>query len=185
MCPKVPVNIRLDPGMAEELDAEADSHDRSRSAYIRELLRRRDRILPLDPVADEPESIHARVERLEQAVFEADTDEHAGVTETNTIQHADATGPGTTDHDDAPGWRERLAADLDDLDVPEKHHDRVECLAEYLRENGHLSRKAALENDVVTAWGWDEAKDHLAATSLVERPDQRTWAWAGVESPGP
>jgi len=79
-------------------------------------------------------------------------------------------------------WREQLHADLNRMGVSGSTRDRVEALAEFFYEHGTLSRQLAVDNEVVTAWGWDDAKDELAATSVVERPDQRTWVWVGVEN---
>lgn len=78
-------------------------------------------------------------------------------------------------------WREQLHADLNRMGVSGSTRDRVEALAEFFAEHGTLSRRLALENEVVSEWGWDQAKDLLAETSVVERPDQRTWVWVGVD----
>jgi hypothetical protein len=76
-------------------------------------------------------------------------------------------------------WRDQLHDDLVGMGVTGSDRDRVEALAAFFAEHGTLSRRLALENDVVTEWGWDQAKDILAETSVVERPDQRTWRWVG------
>lgn len=79
----------------------------------------------------------------------------------------------------AVDWQDQLHDDLVAMGVTGSDRDRVEALAAFFAEHGTLSRRLALENDVVTEWGWDQAKDLLAETSVVERPDQRTWRWVG------
>ena len=76
-------------------------------------------------------------------------------------------------------WRDQLHDDLVEMSVYGSDRDRVEALAAFFAEHGTLSRRLALENEVVSEWGWDQAKDLLAETSVVERPDQRTWRWVG------
>jgi hypothetical protein len=79
----------------------------------------------------------------------------------------------------AVDWQDQLHDDLVAMGVTGSDRDRVEALAAFFAEHGTLSRRLALENEVVSEWGWDQAKDLLAETSVVERPDQRTWRWVG------
>jgi predicted transcriptional regulator len=79
----------------------------------------------------------------------------------------------------ATDWEDQLHDDLVAMGVTGSDRDRVEALAAFFAEHGTLSRRLALENEVVSEWGWDQAKDLLAETSIVERPDQRTWRWVG------
>lgn len=198
MCPKVPVTIRLSAELAETLAEEADEQDRSRSEYIRTLLRNRDRIRPTtrpntsDYSSDyttEHNRLRQRVEQLETEVFGGERGQYPEIEAqaaeyTVHDDHAANTDGDAADTDTRPrGWRDVLADDLGGMGVADDNRERVEALAEYLREHGHLSRKAALDADVVTEWGWSKAKDLLTATSLVERPDQRTWVWTGAEQP--
>jgi DNA-directed RNA polymerase specialized sigma54-like protein len=83
--------------------------------------------------------------------------------------------------DETIDWRDQLHDDLVAMGVTGSDRDRVEALAEFFNEHGTLSRRLALENDVVSEWGWDQAKDILAETSVVERPNQRTWRWVGKD----
>jgi hypothetical protein len=83
----------------------------------------------------------------------------------------------------ATDWRSDLRDWLEREDVPPKRRDDVLALAELLREEGWLSMTLATEEaGVVSEWEWQQSKDYLAAAPQVERTDQRTWRWVGVEN---
>jgi negative regulator of replication initiation len=89
-------------------------------------------------------------------------------------------GAATAEH--ATDWRGDLRDWLEREDVPARRREDVLALAELLRDEGYLSMTLATEEaGVVSEWEWQESKDYLAAAPQVERPDQRTWRWVGVD----
>jgi Arc/MetJ-type ribon-helix-helix transcriptional regulator len=176
-----PVTIRLEKDLLDELDAEADAEGRSRSEYIRQLLRERH---------DETEAeLKARVSRLESVVFNPDTErKDSPVVAPNTEPESAVSGPSTADD---------LA---ETLEIPgsgaEEKRARRAWLAECLAwvQTQESVRKA----DVVAWWGeeteigyetgdgvWESlvkpALDQLGQRGLVEKPHSRAYQWAGDE----
>jgi hypothetical protein len=159
------VTLRLDEELVDIIDREADARGRNRSDYLRDILHNQHDYSPnTGSNTTDYDRLRERVDRLETLV-----EDGAGVEDDGEASASDA------------GWRERLRTWLQEH-VPAKRHDDVLALAALLERERSLSRQRAVEDEeIVSAWAWQESKDHLAASPVAERVDQRTWRWAGQE----
>lgn len=157
------VTLRLDEALVDLIDREAEARGRNRSDYLRNILHNKHDYSPnTDSNTTDYDRLRERVDRLEALV-----DDGAGVDDDGEGSASDAE------------WREPLRAWLD-ANVPEKRHDDVLALAALLERERSLSRQRAVEDEeIVSAWAWQQTKDHLAASPVAERVDQRTWRWVG------
>lgn len=82
--------------------------------------------------------------------------------------------------DEQRDWLSQLRDEIEAQGASPARQRNAETLAEYPRVNDRLGYTLAVnEADLVTEWEWQETKDLLETTSLVDHPDQRTWVGKG------
>jgi Arc/MetJ-type ribon-helix-helix transcriptional regulator len=186
---KEPVTIRLEEDLLDELDAEADAEGRSRSEYIRQLLRERH---------DETEAeLKSRISRLESAVFGPNTETDVSVSGPNTGGDSNGVlGPNTkaTESVSGPNTPKDVVSTLK---IPGDSADEKRARASWLAStlSWMADRNSVRKGDVVARWeegtlGYETADglweslvkprlDELVEREVVEKPHSRAYRWVG------